>query len=338
MTRPHKLLLIGADATDAIENHYRRAFRALGHEVTLFNPMRGLKPLIHSRVLNRLTLPLHHHLVSYDLRQFFARAGRYDLVFVFKGHLFTPETIAACRKLSAGTPWVNFNPDSPFIPGPGGACSFVERAIPLYDVYFIWSHALMEPLRAHGAKRVEYLAFGYDELAHRPAEQLDPELANYLTFVGSHDAQRAAALEALADLPLRIYGNAWHKLPRGSRLRSKVVQSAIYDAELRRVVSSSLASINLLRPQNAGSHNMRTFEVPAMGGLMLTSRSEEQQALFPDREATLMFDDPAGLRQVAQELLSGALDARALRARALARCQGHSYVERARQVADACLS
>mgnify|MGYP006107481757 CR=1 FL=1 len=36
---------------------------------------------------------------------------------------------------------------------------------------------------------------------------------------------------------------------------------------------------------------MRTFEIPSMGGLMLTTRSNEQNKFFPENKASLMFKD-----------------------------------------------
>ena len=35
-------------------------------------------------------------------------------------------------------------------------------------------------------------------------------------------------------------------------------------------------ALNILRDQNLSSHNMKTFEIPAFNGLMLTTRSKEQ--------------------------------------------------------------
>ena len=36
---------------------------------------------------------------------------------------------------------------------------------------------------------------------------------------------------------------------------------------------------------------MKTFEIPAMGGLMLTTRSTEQNSFFPENKGCFMFDD-----------------------------------------------
>jgi hypothetical protein len=211
----------------------------------------------------------------------------------------------------------------------------IRASIGEYDLYFIWSRALVTRLRAAGARRPRYLAFGYDPESHKLAAELDESLQRTVTFVGSWDTRRAAALEAIADLPVKVFGVGWEKLARHSRLRGKVFPGGIFREDLRRVITSSLASVNILRPQNAGAHNMRTFEVPATGGLLLTGRSAEQQDFFPENESSLMFGSPSELRAAAERLLAGGVDTAQLRARARARVAQHTYFNRAKEVLSA---
>jgi hypothetical protein len=57
-----------------------------------------------------------------------------------------------------------------------------------------------------------------------------------------------------------------------------VVHRSIFDHELRRVVTSSAVSLNILRRQNAG-HNMRSFELPAMGATMVACSREGRRVV-----------------------------------------------------------
>src|SRR6188768_1210537 len=89
------VLILGSGAVDALERHYERAFRAIGFEVTLYEPEAALRALAKHRVINRVTRGFHHAWVSAQMRSFFARPPRVDLVFVFKGFYLSPETIEA---------------------------------------------------------------------------------------------------------------------------------------------------------------------------------------------------------------------------------------------------
>ena len=63
------------------------------------------------------------------------------------------------------------------------------------------------------------------------------------------------------------------------------------------MINSSEISLNILRKQNEHSHNMKTFEIPAMGGVLLTKRSYEQNQFFPENKASLMYNNISELKQ-----------------------------------------
>jgi len=332
VTSTRRLLIVGSKAEGALENAYADAFRELGVVVEQCDPEASLARVRRSRVINRLTWSMQHHVVAATMDQVVNRPTFADAVLVFKGY-FLPRQRLRSWRARTGVPWLNLNPDSPFDPGRSTSSTHIVRSIPEYDCYFTWSRALVGELERAGARRAVYLPFAHDPHVHYAAERVDSSLGDKIAFVGSHDAQRARVLHALRGLPLVIFGNAWGNLPRRSPLRSQVKGSAIFGADLRRVVTSSLATINILRPQNAGSHNMRTFEVPAMQGLMLTTRSAEQDAFFPESEASLMFGSDEELRHEVEMLLRGGHDVDSLRRHALARSSGQTYVARARAIA-----
>jgi spore maturation protein CgeB len=108
----------------------------------------------------------------------------------------------------------------------------------------------------------------------------------------------------------------------------------VFGSEFARIVGESAVSLNLLRSQNAGAHNMRTFEIPAMGGVMLTTRSEEQQELFPDGDAALMFSNPDELRSGVERLLADSQLRQRLRIEGVRRAAAHTYDARAAKLLE----
>ena len=69
------------------------------------------------------------------------------------------------------------------------------------------------------------------------------------------------------------------------------------------LINSSHLSLNILRDQNDHSHNMKTFEIPAMGGLMITKRTKEQKYFFPENKACLMYHDLNELKTKIRKVL-----------------------------------
>jgi hypothetical protein len=331
MATVKRLLILGTEIPERMEAFYASAFRRLGVEVTIFDPERVLRWYQSGRIRYRLTYPLQHLLVHRALTHFYARP-RWDAVLVFKGHMLSAQTIAELRR-RANVPWTVLAPDSPWERGISISSRHIRDCIQVFDLYYIWSRSLVERLRREGCPRPVYHACAYDEELHFPATDRDPGLSQTITLVGTYDARRAAVMTSIADLPVRIYGNGWNRIPPRSPLRDKVRPVALGD-DLRRAITSSLACLNILRPQNMDAHNMRTFEVPAMGGVMLTHRSADQEAFFPEGQASLMFGDTDELRDVIARLLAGKIDTEAIRQEALRRSRGHSYVARAREMLD----
>ena len=157
---------------------------------------------------------------------------------------------------------------------------------------------------------------------------------DYIAFVGAWDREREEILSELGDLPIKIYGYGWNRIAARSPLRDKVKPHNIYGGELRQFISSAKASINILRPQNHGSHNMRTFEIPAMRGLMVTTYSDEQNCFFPDGQASLMFSNTVELKEKLKLVLEGAYNDTQIREAAFRLSRDHSYDNRARTLCN----
>jgi spore maturation protein CgeB len=96
-------------------------------------------------------------------------------------------------------------------------------------------------------------------------------------------------------------------------------------------VSSAAVCLGLVRRANRDGHSMRTYEVPAMRGCVLTERTADHEALFgADRDAVAYFSTIAEAVTQARALL----DAAEMRARLAARAHdlitgsAHTYADR----------
>ena len=96
------------------------------------------------------------------------------------------------------------------------------------------------------------------------------------------------------------------------------------------VINKSFVSINILRKQNLGSHNMRTFEIPAMGGLLAASRSNEQNLFFPENRASIMFNSVKELENKIFFLRNNQKVAEEIRKKGFKLSLKHSYKIRAK--------
>ena len=210
-----------------------------------------------------------------------------DVILIGKGRWFTPVALKAARKVS-GAMLVNWATDDPF--NRADNSRELLKSIALYDLYVCTKKDIMSDVRRAGCANVAYVRFGYKAEVHFPeAPASDEERARFacdVMFVGGCDAHRAAYFEALIrampEVKLRLYGMYWERV---RALRPYACGFAVA-REYRLAVGGAKIAVNLLRRANRDDHVMRTFEIPACGGFMLTERSAAHDELFSeDREA-----------------------------------------------------
>ncbi len=336
-TRSLKILIVGSNAKGSLENCYLRTLQKIGvrdidiFDISLYGYYLSRQEFIF-RAVNRLTFSISMWLAQQRLLRFLTdNEGTYNVVIVFKGMEFSRRILEACRSICPRATWVNINPDDPFnIESRGSTNSNVINSLSFYDVYFIWSRNLVRKLSERYCKRVEYLPFGYDPDFHLPPSEPVLIESNLVSFVGSWDFERETILTKLADYNLRIYGSNWQRVSKRSPIYNKITRRGIYGNDLSQVIYRSMVCLNLLRSQNKGAHNMRTFEIPAMGGLMLTTRSAEQNEFFPEGEGCLMFDNVNELRGQLDHVLENPALRQRIREQGTKLVHGNSYVDRAK--------
>ena len=236
---------------------------------------------------------------------------------------------------------INFNPDNPFNLNPATSNDLIRKSIPLYDHYFIWGKFLVPKLKDAGAKNVEYLPFAYNPDLHYPVTVGENEEKVYgsdIAFIGSWDRERESWLKHLADYDLAIWGNGWKNINLFSKLKIRIKNKAVMGEEFSKVCNASKIILNLVRKQNNNAHNMRTFEVPACKGFMLTTRTKEQCEFFKEGKDIACFETPEELTIKIKEYLLNNEIRKKFSEEAYKKVQSHTYIERAKVILGICKS
>lgn len=346
------ICIVSSGAEGAMGLSVKRGFEALGRRVTYLPYLDWLPSLggatfrgsgLLTRGLTNVTRPA----IEVRLVSALARA-RPDLVLFIKCDDLHAATYLAMRR-AMDAPLVAFHPDDPWNQatlvrrGPAHARADVQiRAV---DAMFLWSRPLVERAAAEGARRVFYLPFASDPALHPVAEALTEEeqreLGADVCFIGNWDAEREAWLAPVveAGIDLAIWGaDYWKHRCRHPGLQKAWRGRPLYGVDQAKAARASRIMLNVLRRQNKGACNMRTFEIPCTGAFMLHERSREAAAIFPPGEACVDFGapdelvteirrwlaDPEGRARIADEGHRRALawTYREWAARLLERCEG----------------
>jgi spore maturation protein CgeB len=290
------------------------------------------------RILFRLIPAI---IVSRMNRRFLAQVKRFrpDTILIFKGMEISKAALHQIRKQNITL--INYNLDHPFFfENPGSGNRFVREAIPFYDLHITYSWKIQEALRTKYHCKTAILPFGF-ALSQQEYDLLPADEVVRACFLGNPDSTRAELIQYLADhgVEIDVYGANWSRFLKMSekiRVHGQVTGPAFWQT-----LSKYRVQLNILRLQNEGSHNMRSFEIPGAGGIMLAPDTEEHRHYFNSESEVLLYQDFSScLEQCRRILRMNETEALAIRKAARKRSveSGYSYEARAKQLQSILLN
>jgi len=286
-----KILIIGSALEGALEKHYLKYLNELGVETVIYD-IHGqfirqyqksylLKVLLHLRFLF-FYWPYNTKLKKYILN--FTPSH----IIVFKGMEIFPRLL---KWLSTqDIKLFNYNPDNPFIfSGIGSGNKNISDSIPLYDAYFTYDSAIFNKLKQKYAKPTYLLPFGYEVEDHVVEKCKILKEINKVCFLGNPDKYRASFISLLASkgLPVDVFGAGWSNW---INLKNVKCHDSVYGDRFWETLYQYRVQLNLMRPHNLYSHNMRSFEVPGIGGIMLAPNTPDHRKYFDENKEIFLFE------------------------------------------------
>lgn len=285
-----KILIIGSNENYTLDRMYYRAFSELNHKIKFFNIESAVKSKFEI-LLEKIFANFIYNNAREKIYKFLKKNNNFDLIIIFKGLYLSKSFLHLIKKINPKTKIINIFPDDPLnIKSKNISNENIIECLDKFDLFCIFSKKILKKIKYLKKKsKLLYLPFAHDSQLHFKGK-INSKFKNKINFIGSFDKKRLKVLNSLFINDIFIAGNSWKN-------RVENYGDAIFGSKLNSIISSSLASLNLLRDQNLTSHNMRTFEVPAMNGLLLTERSKEQNKFFPENKASLMFSNLKELKE-----------------------------------------
>lgn len=298
------LLIVGNNTDWAIEKFYCNHLNKLGLKTSIFdvNKYYNLNSIFFKLRFKIMDLSLFKSL-NRDLIKFCCES-KPKFVWVFKGIEIYPETLIKLK--SHGFILINYNPDHPFIrysPSHGG--KNIPDSIPLYDLIFSYRKDLVYSIKQKYGIETCSLPFGYEKSKIDFNQFKKVPKVNRLCFIGTADKQRSKLINLIArnGHKIDVYSGTY---PEKKLLKHKNINifSDVYNQDFWNTLFSYDIQLNFLRKHNINSHNMRTFEVPGAGGLLLTGHSEEQLNFFTEKKEIFTFKNQEQLLNKIETLKS----------------------------------
>ena len=139
-----------------------------------------------------------------------------------------------------------------------------------------------------------------------------------------------SSISSKQEIETDVHGPGWERFLQPSKLLR--IHGAVRGEEMLRTLRRYRVQLNFFRPHNGNSHNMRSFEVPAAGGIMLAEDSIEHRAFFQNGREAFFFNNTTEMVNLARHLLAlpkDEADGIRFAARRRSVAGGYSYRERA---------
>jgi hypothetical protein len=334
-----KILMTYTRDSHLLAPQFFKAFRSQGIDVRGTSYLDTLQQMLGSSFFNNWMYRVFPYMVHRKLnRQLLHDVKRHHphILWIFKGMEIWPRTLRKIK--SMGIKLVNYNPDHPFRYGSRGSGNEnVRKSIPVYDLHMTYSQRIEQELKQKfGELRTFYLPFGYPRDVERMS--FSEEEIMRICFVGHADHHRATIIRQISDAGehIDLYGPNWRKYFTDTSINVQCFDPVYGDAYWK-TLHQYRVQLNLFRDHNTGSHNMRTFEVPAVGGIMLANYSAEQTTFFEEGKEAFYFNTVPELIQKVRKILQLSADeARRIRnaARHRSLTSNYSYDQRGREVAQ----
>ena len=329
-----KIFLVGSGHVYAIENFYTAYMREEGADIYHFPALKMFADFYYGSLVNKLVFRAGISSIYPKINRGFKEAVlsfQPDVIWVVKGMEIYPSSLlwAKDKKIKL----VNYNPDNPFIfTGRGSGNKNITKSVSLYDLHFAYSFTVQKKIEDEFHIPTSFLPFGFDlsqETYNSCAVETEIEKT---CFLGNPDKQRAAFLMSLADrgIAIDVYGNKWNKFVQHPNIT--IFPPVIYGIELWKILRKYRVQLNLMRIHNLDSHNMRSFEVPAIGGIMLAPDTKEHRMFFENEKEVFLFTNAETcVHQIKKILSLSSGDAGRIRENARRRSldSGYSYKNRA---------
>lgn len=326
-----RILIIGSDHTAALEHIYLKHLLNLGNIVELY-PIQDYFLSYYSRnyfnkIVFRLGLSSIYHKLNKAVKLFVTTYQPTHII-VFKGMELFPSSLLEWKKSNIKI--INYNPDNPFIfSGRGSGNHNVTNCISLFDLYCSYDKGIVLQLKQKGINAA-LIPFGF-ELSDQWYNQIVsiPEI-NRLCFIGNPDNERASFIKALLKekIPIDIFGSGWEKYFPSSSPLINLYQS-VYGIDFWKTLRTYTIQLNLMRVHNLDSHNMRSFDIPGVGGIMLAPNTPDHIQYFEVGKEIFVFDTITDCINKIKFLLELTINQRnGIRAAAYLKSKNYTYSQR----------
>lgn len=264
-----------------------------------------------------------------------------DVLLVIKGMHIDPDLLMQIK--GEGVYLVNYNPDHPIhFETKASGNQNILKGLRYYHLVCTYSPVIEQQLMSlHQGFKTCIIPFGYSPSRYNDNALEHVVLKKRVCFAGTADPYRAEQVKKLiqAGIEVDVYGAGYERWIK--KTKGLTIFPGVFSDAYNELLQLYAVSLNLYRRQNQGSHNMRSFEIPAVGGIQVVERSSQMAGFFKDGSEVFMYDSDGEWFEIIRDLLARS-DNILLHMKDQIRSKtlqsGYSYADRAKELLKAIQS
>ena len=297
-----RILCIGNTSRGANSRHRCETLSRMGHDVLMADPEMDFSGHLNNRLLGALHYRSGYQLLQANVKKWVDDLLRThsdsppDLVWVNGGELLGRQAVVQLKRF--GCPVLLYQNDDPTGVRDGHRFDSLLKAIPVYDLCVVRRKESVDEFRQLGAHSVHFVWMSYDEIMHRPfddVEQIPETFRSDVAFIGTwiKGEQRDQFLLALIErgLNVAVWGGRWEKAPTWKHLQAFWRGGALSGRDYVAAMQGSKIALGFLSKGNRDLHTRRTMEIPYAGGLLCAERTSEHLELYREGEEAVFWSD-----------------------------------------------
>jgi len=291
-----KILIYGENWVGTLPQLLYSDLKKRGIEVDVFD-YTDIMPGIRNRsFIQKIMRRVFYRIYEKNINKRFLRAVKSfkpNAVIIVKGLNLNLTTLLIIKNM--GIKLINWNPDDFF--NMKNSNENLIKSIKLYDVIASSREHLFNKYYSFGANSMLFVDWYYVPDLHF-SQHKDKTIK--CSFVGSWSKYREEFIDNIGR-SFVIRGGGWEKSSVNFKKKHDVESKILTQREMSNLFDMSEVNLNILTPDNGDLSNLRFFEVPVSGGMLLTERNEHSLQHISDKRECLMYSSVEEIR----ELLDG---------------------------------
>lgn len=282
----YKILVVGNFNWEIYEQALIEGFLHLGHIVS--------KYIIES--LSFKTKLLSPSILMNINKDFFSfvKSERPDIIFLYRNNELTRSTIKKIHDIQPGIFIISYNNDNTFVQ----LHRFIKywnfhRLLKVVNLSYVYRESNIDTAYRLGAKKVKILMPHYFSRIHLNSHINFDSKIHDVVFVGHVENDgRIEVVDYLIKngIKLKIFGPGWQHVGVKNKWPEGFVNGPVYGEDYYAVVSKSFISLCFISKSVKDVYTRRVFEIPAMGSLLATHKTDYIMRNFVDGKNAVIYN------------------------------------------------